>query len=174
MDTDDDEFVWERPLECCECKKPVDTCYTEAVGNTITRYGMCKDCPVLHKKISGEVHYKKSVAHMCCGTCGTRLEEVQVGGFIGCPLCYELFAEEIYRELEQIERVPAKTTPFKKGVALHCGRAPGEQKDLDPSLKLLSLQQALQDTLGREDYEQAARLRDQIRTIEKGKGGDGK
>ena len=152
----------ERPLECCECKKPIVVCYTEAVGSQITRYGMCKDCPVLAKKMHGHRVEKESSASLCCGSCGVTLEEVKKGASLGCPLCYEIYAEEIFHELEILGRLPARfeRKPF------HCGRLPGQQQELDPSLKLLSLQQALHDTLGREDYEAAAQLRDQIKELE--------
>ena len=45
---------------------------------------------------------------------------------------------------------------------LHIGRAPGEVVEINPTLRLIALNEALDETLIREEYEQAAVLRDQI------------
>ena len=103
---------------------------------------------------------------MVCGGCGLTLDEMKMGAPLGCPLCYDIYSEEIVRELAQLERIPVKAVFQKRGEPLHKGKTPGQPHEIDPSLKLLALQQALHETLGREDYEQAAMLRDQIRKIE--------
>lgn len=161
----------ERPLECSECRRPIKVCYTEIVGKTVTKTGMCEECPVLHKKLHGHsLISKKGVSEdstsLCCGGCGLTLDDLKMGSPLGCPLCYEIFAEEILHELYQLEKIVSKTGPQKKGALLHAGRCPGRYQEMDPSLKLLALHQALDETLGREDYEQAALLRDQIKALE--------
>jgi protein arginine kinase activator len=103
---------------------------------------------------------------LCCGACGITLEEVRMGAQLGCPLCYEIFSDEIIHELVLLEKVSPKVAVPRKAGPLHCGRIPGQPQEIDPSLKILELQQVLNETLKREDYEQAARLRDQIRAIE--------
>lgn len=161
----------ERPLECSECRRPIKVCYTEIVGKTVTKSGMCEECPVLRRKLQGQAIFSpksvgESAAVLCCGGCGLALDDVKMGASLGCPLCYEIFSEDVLHELFQLERIPPRQGVPKKGALLHAGRSPGEQKEMDPSLKLLVLHQALTETLGREDYEQAAWLRDQIRAIE--------
>ena len=161
----------ERPLECCgECRRPIKILYTEIVGKNITKMAMCGECPVLRQKLHGGGTVKRaeggSPAELVCGGCGLTLDEVKMGASLGCPLCYEIFSDEILRELAQLERIPLKYAFQKRGEPLHIGRTPGQHQEIDPSLKLLALQQALHETLGREDYEQAALLRDQIREIE--------
>jgi protein arginine kinase activator len=166
-----EQAIPERPLECCgECRRPVRVIYTEIVGKNTNRWAMCDECPVLRHKlrgggkvatVSGEV-----LASLVCGGCGLALDEVKMGASLGCPLCYDIFSDEVTRELVQLERVPPKFFLQKKGEPLHEGRSPGQQQQIDPSLKLLALQQALHETLGREDYEQAALLRDQIHELE--------
>jgi protein arginine kinase activator len=161
---------FERPIECGECKKPVKVCYTEIVGKNVYRLYHCDDCPVLRKKLYGqkmasEVQKGKPTS-MCCGGCGLTLDEIQMGSSLGCSLCYGLFSDEIYHQLFQLDKLPPKAKALKKGASLYTGRAPGEEQKLDPSLKLLALKEALHETLGREDYEQAAYLRDEIKAIE--------
>jgi protein arginine kinase activator len=162
--------TFERPLECGECKRPIKVLYTEIVGKTVTRTAMCEECPVLRNKLHGQSiptkQPQEGPAALCCGGCGLTLDEVRMGSELGCPLCYEIFAEEIFHELSQIERLPPKYLGQKRPGILHAGRSPGEHQAIDPSLKLLTLQQALHDTLRREDYEQAAWLRDQIKALE--------
>ncbi len=161
----------ERPMECSgECRRPVHVIYTEIIGKNISRMAMCDECPILRQKLHGSITITKTPGEpsteLVCGGCGLTLDEVKVGAHLGCPLCYEIFSEEISRELVQLGRLPPKYTSLKKETSLHIGHSPGQQQELDPSLKLFSLQQNLHETLGREDYEQAARLRDQIRAIE--------
>jgi protein arginine kinase activator len=161
----------ERPLECCgECRRPIQVIYTEIIGKNVSRFAMCGECPVLDQKLHGRGAVAQTVgeasASLVCGGCGLTLGEIKMGSPLGCPLCYEIFGDEVVHELMQLEKIPPKASRLKKGEMIHVGRTPGRQQEIDPSLKLLSLQQALHETLGREDYEQAALLRDQIREIE--------
>ena len=103
------------------------------------------------------------MADVVCGGCGITLDEIRMGAPLGCPLCYEVFAEELLQEFTLSERVAIKTLPIKKGSCLHTGRRPGQIGEGMSSLQLYTLHQALSETLGREDYEQAALLRDQIK-----------
>jgi protein arginine kinase activator len=169
----------ERPLECSECRRPIRVCYTEVIGKSVTKTGMCEDCPVLRRKLQGHsLLSQKGVSDdstsLCCGGCGLPLDDVKMGSPLGCPLCYEIFSEEILHELSQLEKIPLKAGLPKKGALLHAGRCPGEHTEMDPSLKLLALHQALDETLGREDYEQAALLRDQIKALEDSASKEGK
>lgn len=160
----------ERPLECSECRRPIQVIYTEVVGKSIIRTAMCGECPVLARKLHGESFVERGEqegpASLVCGGCGVSLEELKMGAPIGCPLCYEIFADEITQQLYQLERLPPKAGILRKGSSLHTGRSPHEKQEVEPSLKLIALQQALHETLSREDYEQAAWLRDQIKALE--------
>jgi protein arginine kinase activator len=160
----------ERSIECSECRRPIAVCYTEIVGKTVTKIGMCEECPLLRRKLHGQAFLSKTGSEtptsICCGGCGLTHDEVKMGASLGCPLCYEIFSEDIFHELAQLEKLPPKYAAARKIGPLHAGRIPGQQQQVDPSLKLVSLQQALHETLGREDYEQAAWLRDQIKSLE--------
>lgn len=163
----------ERHLECNECKKPVYVCYTEVVGKTTYRVGMCKDCPLLRQKLQGQLHagdVESGGTGLACGNCGTTADEIKMGALLGCSLCYEVFETLILSELQARgkiaqSKISQKSNGSKKNVPLHLGRAPGQVAEMNPAAKLLSLHQALHETLGREDYEQAAWLRDQIKAL---------
>lgn len=161
----------DRPLECTECKKPIAVWYTEVVGHTMTHTCMCSDCPVLERKLRGTPHTeltpgeKEGAASLACGNCGTTLEAIRVGTPLGCDLCYEVFDDVLIPEMLTAKKIPPRIANGKKSVPVHIGRAPGEIKEISPSLRLLALNEALSEMLKKEDYEQAAWLRDQIKAL---------
>lgn len=162
----------ERALECSECKKPIVVRYTEIVGDTITETSMCADCPQLAKRLYGiraplpsGTQFGGAPSGLCCGSCGMSWEAVKTGNPLGCPECYEVFGDLILGEMIASNRVSSKVLANKKAVPAHIGRAPGESVEMSPSIRLLALNEALKETLNREDYEQAAWLRDQIKAL---------
>ena len=99
-------------------------------------------------------------AGFACGECGTTLQALRVGNPLGCSNCYEVFGDIIVAELAAMEKIPQRITGNKKSIPLHIGRVPGEAQEMNPSLRLLALNEELSETLKREDYEQAAWLRE--------------
>lgn len=152
------ERMFERPLDCSECQKPISVRYTEMANGVITRTAMCADCPFLEHHLYGYLHAEASPGvlpgqkGLVCGDCGTSLAEVRTGSLLGCSHCYEVFQDVIFNELVTMRRVPQRVTA-SKGSPLHMGRAPGEKIEISPSLKLIALNEALSETLSREDYE---------------------
>lgn len=160
----------ERPLDCTECKRPIAVCYTEIVGDTMTRVVMCADCPHLERKLYG-IRRQEGIGHtrseitLACGGCGTTLEEVRMGSPLGCSECYEVFADALIEDLLKEHHISSHLSTNKHTQPLHIGRRPGEVTEISPTLRLIALNEALDETLIREDYEQAALLRDQIRAL---------
>lgn len=171
LEKEPERHIPERPLECSECKKPIAVRYTEIVGDSITDTSMCADCPELQRRLHGTnpqelvANQTGSPAGLECGNCGTTLEEVKRGHRLGCPECYTVFEDVLLMELQTANRVPARILAAKKGPPPHIGRSPGEKVAMSPTSRLLALNEALKETLGREDYEQAASLRDQIKAL---------
>lgn len=160
----------DRPLECGECKKPIAVCYTEIVGDSITHTSMCVDCPELQKRLHGTspqdlVANQTGGAGLECGNCGTTLEEIRRGHRLGCSECYNVFGDVLLLEMQANQHLSPRLISGKKAFPLHMGRSPGEILAINPSSRLLALNEALKETLSREDYEQAAFLRDQIKAI---------
>lgn len=161
----------DRPLECSECKKPIAFRYTEMVGDQVTEFHCCADCPVLKRKLSGLQGGDGGLAQLgiqadlACGNCGTTLEAVRMGSLLGCSSCYDVFEEVLLIELQNAGRLPPHLQTTKRSSLIHIGRSPGQTREINPAMKLLALNEALEDTLKREDYEQAALLRDQIKAI---------
>lgn len=166
-----DKHFPERPLECSECKKPIAIRYTEIVGDSIIHTSMCADCPELQRRLHG-TNPKELIANQTgtpagleCGNCGTTLEEVKRGHRLGCAECYTVFGDVLLNEMQAANRLPPHISLAKKGLPIHIGRSPGEKAAVNPSSRLLALNEALKETLNREDYEQAASLRDQIKAL---------
>lgn len=163
----------ERPLECGECKKPATVRYTEIVGDTVIETNMCTDCPALQRKLHiskaapCETCTEGSTTGLCCGNCGTNLESVKMGNPLGCPQCYEVFADVILQELIKSRKLAQNLSVNRRIEPLHIGRSLGESTQINPSVRLIALNEALTETLKKEDYEQAAWLRDQIKEITK-------
>lgn len=171
-DEPDIEEIADRPLECTECHKAVSVWYTEIVGNATTETCMCKDCPELQHRLKGmvpepgsEETSQEGTTGLCCGDCGTTLNAVRMGHPLGCSHCYEVFADVIFQELKATKHLPAALMKKRRAGALHRGRQRGQSQELSPSLQLITLNEALKETLSREDYEQAAWLRDQIKEL---------
>lgn len=169
---DKDFHLPDRPLECGECKKPIAVRYTEIVGNQITHTSMCADCPELQRRLHGTspqelvANQTGMVTGLACGNCGTTLEEIKRGHRLGCSDCYTVFEDVLLGEMQAARRLPPKISLVnKKNTAFHVGRIPGETLAISPSSRLLALNEALKETLSREDYEQAAFIRDQIKEL---------
>lgn len=161
---------FDRPLECTECKRPVAVHYTEVVGDCITHTAMCQECPVLQRSLFGSTHpqpydFLEGDAPLACGNCGTTLDAVRMGSLLGCKNCYEVFEEVILTELQSLKKLPPRVVISKKSQPLHIGKTLGESGGISPATKLLALNEALSETLKKEDYEQAAFLRDQIKEL---------
>ena len=160
----------ERPFECTACRKGIKVLYTLVIRDTITEQVMCGDCPELKRRLQGsstlETQEKKpGETGLVCGTCGTYLEQVRTGHSLGCSACYTVFNDFIVQELIDQKVLPERVEKQKKTVPLHIGKIPGKIPAENASLRLLALNEALEETLKREDYEEAARLRDQIKHL---------
>lgn len=161
----------DRPIECSGCKKSISVKYTEIVNQHITSTSMCGDCPVLERRLNGApvgekaASPKEGATGLACGNCGTTMESIRMGSPLGCAHCYEVFTDVVIQELLSADKVPQRVASIKKTTPIHIGRAPGEAQEINPSLRLLALNEALSETLKREDYEQAAMLRDQIKEL---------
>jgi len=161
----------DRPLECSECKKPISVHYTEIVDDNYGCIGMCSDCPQLRRRLQG-ASYEDELRFiegretgLVCGECGTTLDRVRVGHTVGCSHCYDVFVDVLVEEMVALHTISPSFTKKPQSIPLHIGRSPGEKQGVSPSLQLIALNEALEETVKREDYEQAAWLRDQIKEL---------
>ncbi len=165
----------ERPVECSHCKKSIKVTYKEIVTDSIVCTEMCEDCPVLQKKLHGEVSPAKEgnapveeAADLYCDNCKTSLEAVKMGTPLGCGECYSVFSDLLLNELTASEKVPLylrKALSATKSQPAHIGKTPHKPLTIPSSTRLTAFNEALNEALKIENYEQAAWLRDQIKAL---------
>ncbi len=110
----------------------------------------------------GTSPYIKTSAVSVCQKCGMRYSDFAKHGTLGCPDCYTAFSAYLMPTVKQIH-----------GNTRHNGKFPeGIQEKVQTQNKLKSLKEKLQQAVANEDYESAAKLRDEIRAME-AKGTDG-
>ncbi|MBB6430875.1 UvrB/UvrC motif-containing protein [Algisphaera agarilytica] len=103
---------------------------------------------------SGEGGSPKDTA---CENCGTTFADFRENSLLGCPMCYKTFEQPLSPLLERAH----------EGGTHHIGKVPrragvGEQRQM----AMQRLRRQLDDAVMAEDYELAARLRDDIQQME--------
>ncbi len=93
-----------------------------------------------------------------CKTCGTTHEQFKKSGFVGCSDCYDVFAADVEKILSRIQ--PA---------TIHKGKIAGEKGEkIQKANMLKSLKAQLKQAIFDERYEDAAKIRDEIKQQENG------
>ena len=91
-----------------------------------------------------------------CECCGASFSDIAQGGRVGCSECYNTFRQELMPSLNRLH-----------GKAVHIGNAPYEQKPEETVQdKIKKLKAQLSDAIKAEEFENAAKLRDEIRALE--------
>ena len=91
-----------------------------------------------------------------CPTCGIKFVEFRNTGRLGCPHDYQAFREELAPLLENIH-----------GEIRHCGKVPRRlPQNKEMQSELIQLRNRLKQAVTKEDYEEAAKIRDRIKTLE--------
>lgn len=91
-----------------------------------------------------------------CPACGFSHGDFKKTGRFGCPQCYETFAEGLAQLLRGMH----------KGLE-HKGKMPIKiQRAMDREQELRRMERELKQCVAEEKYEEAARLRDSIRSLE--------
>jgi len=168
------------PILCQICKKNVATVHlTEIIKDKKREIHLCEECAgkkgVAFKShefsisdlLSGLVNTQaaQEIAKMSqikCPICGLSYLDFRQHGRLGCATDYTVFKEGLMPLLEKIH-----------GNTEHMGKIPtssGEAREL--SHELLELRQDLKRAIDKEDYEEAAKLRDRIQALEEGRHAD--
>ncbi len=99
---------------------------------------------------------------LTCSSCGTTYEEFIQKGRFGCAKCYRSFNEQLGKTLKSIQGAEIHTGKRPRGFVTTT--ADRKLKDI-PETEKLSLK--LQEAIEKEEFEEAARLRDLIRQMKK-------
>ena len=92
---------------------------------------------------------------LVCEQCGTTYQEFKKSGVVGCANCYKVFHQPIEKILDRMQNGTQ-----------HSGRIPeGVRSGASIRMNIDRLKQRMQKAVQDEDFEQAAKLRDAIRTL---------
>jgi protein arginine kinase activator len=161
-------------MKCQKCHNPATLHITEVLGDDqFEELHLCEQCANKYlyepqqkgggggKPASAE-HAGESEEGLFsqheCPLCGMKFAEFRNSGRLGCPNDYQEFREELTPLLENIH-----------GETKHCGKAPRRlPQNKQTQSELIQLRNRLKQAVTKEDYEEAARLRDRIKTLEEG------
>ena len=162
---------------CDICGKKEATVHiTEIIDNKMTELHLCEEC-ARKKEVSIEHSFSladflggltdigtilepaKMVQKKCPG-CGLGYNDFKKIGRLGCDRCYETFKEALDPLLKRIH-----------GSNRHLGKFPVSQaRKVKVKTKLEGLRARLEEAIQVEKYEEAIKLRDQIKALEKKRG----
>jgi len=153
-------------MKCQQCSKQAILHITEVMpDDSFEELHLCDDCatkylaepksPAKIADASGLDEHEEALAlnERQCEHCGIKFVEFRNTGRLGCPHDYGEFHAELTPLLESIH-----------GATGHTGKSPRRlPQTKHRQQELVQLRKRLQDAVSDEDYEEAARLRDQIR-----------
>lgn len=160
--------------KCHRCSKPAVLHITELRDGGVQELHLCDTCakqylegptdsglepgePFGGKSLqSSEAAALEELDHLVCSSCGITFREFRSQGRLGCPHDYIEFARELTPLLENIH-----------GATQHVGKVPKRAPDESQrQYQLIKLRNDLRNAIEDEDYERAAKLRDDIRNME--------
>ncbi len=161
-------------MVCELCKQTQATVHlTEIVNDQMTELHLCETCANqkgaqveshfgLSDLLSGLADFSKAqepeeVSTKVCPNCEMTYDGFRKVGRLGCAECYPTFKRNLGSLLKRIHGSP-----------LHMGKSPARliKPARTGKAELLSLKKRLEKTISEEAFEEAARLRDQIRRLE--------
>ncbi|MBP1970835.1 protein arginine kinase activator [Virgibacillus natechei] len=174
-------------MECQECQqRPATFHFTQVINGDKKEVHVCEECAMekgymtspeegysLHNLLAGLFNFdsaimesKQSNAYkqeneLKCSHCEMTLSQFKQLGKFGCAACYDTFSgrlDPIFRRVHS-------------GNTQHYGKIPKRQGgNLHTKKQLESYRTELQKLIGEENFEEAAKVRDQIRALEQENG----
>lgn len=158
-------------MQCQLCDKTATVHLTEIVDGSKTERHLCEDCAqkegitikaplaelsnLLENLVTAQ-EATEEIGEMTCPQCDTTWNEFRKRGLLGCPNDYVAFDQPLRRLVARAH----------EGATTHLGRIPRhDDGQLGKQARLLRMRRDLRQAVTDEDYETAARLRDQIRQL---------
>jgi len=162
-------------MKCENCNKPATVHTTEIKGGKKIEKHLCEQCasqsegiPVKSHMPINELLTNFVMQHSgltketttTCEQCGITWAEFRQNGLLGCAHDYQLFEKDLTPLLQRAH----------EGATHHVGKVPtrrgGTGVPMKKTVDLAKLRKELQRSVEAEDYERAAKIRDQIKTAE--------
>jgi protein arginine kinase activator len=165
-------------MKCQNCNNTATVHLTEIKGGQKAERHLCEKCaaslhvPTASKELAKLLKsFEPALAlatpgtaapGLTCPECGMTYAEFRQSGRFGCARDYEVFAEQVGKLLQKIH-----------GSTRYAGKRPGGGAVRPPPSRedLLRARALLDEAVRAENYEEAARLRDQIRRMHEEPGG---
>ena len=159
-------------FQCDNCGREATVHQTEISGGEMVERHLCQECaasegvtikaqmPIsqLLEEMVLQSAAGKDLSELRCEVCGITFLEFRRDGLLGCPNDYLAFEDVLEPLLERAH----------DGATLHSGKIPADAADLEQKQnQLLRLRGRLKDAVAGEDYELAARIRDEIKELER-------
>lgn len=154
---------------CCVCKeREAKVHLTQIVGDKMQKVDLCDQCAKqkgvndptgfsladLLLGLGASQEMEQSAADVRCSNCGFTQADFKKAGRLGCAECYETFKDGLEGLLKSMH----------KGTRHH-GKVPQAlQQSRDLADRLKTLQRKLDKAVAEEDFEQAALVRDEIKS----------
>lgn len=157
-------------MKCQRCPKTATLHITEVTGeDRYEEVHLCEDCAKKYliepqKVAPGKSGVAEAAEELgapragpVCEACGVSYLEFRNHGRFGCPHDYDAFKGELLPLLESIH-----------GDVRHAGKAPRRlPRTQGAQVELAALRRKLQQLVTEENYEEAARVRDRIKELER-------
>lgn len=163
---------------CQECgKRPATLHFTKIVNGDKNEFHICENCArekgemipgtsngfSIHNLLSGLLDFEPSSLSAAksqairCESCGLTYSQFSKLGRFGCGSCYHSFSEKLDPLFKRVHGnvVHVGKVPKRSGGIIQCKR------EID------TLKKDMMTCIEQEEFEQAAKIRDQIREIEK-------
>ena len=163
-------------------KNPATVHLTEIVDDQMSELHLCEECARkkssqmesqfgLSDLLAGLADFEKpseekELAAVKCPNCGLTYKDFKKVGRFGCGECYATFKKFLTPLLKRIH-----------GSGMHCGKCPVKITPAKPSRKKADIQELrcrLQKAVEDEAYEEAAKIRDQIKELQEKEQQEGK
>lgn len=160
-------------MKCDRCGKPSVYRSTLIVNGVSQTTNLCRDCAIkegvfntqpnnlfddMFSAFADFVPFAR-VADVSCPVCKLKLREFKNSGRLGCPNCYEAFREEIASVIKRI-------APFEKHKQDKLNIKSSSKKKETVEDKISALRQEMAQAVKEERYEDAAKLKKQIKSLE--------
>lgn len=156
---------------CSKCKtNTANFFYTQNINGKESSVALCKQCaadsgagismvsPLFNSFFGVHSRHRDERSAKKCSLCALTFNDILAMGKVGCPECYATFKEELDNTIRSIH-----------GTAKHIGQKPNMNTETAIIKKELSEEEILRSELEKaietENYEEAAKLRDAIKSL---------
>lgn len=164
-------------MRCERCfKNPSSICLTKVVGGEKVELHCCESCARIVGDVDFDTPFSSNnflesileninrsplkvnyILMTACSRCGMSYHKYKELGRLGCSECYKSFEDKLGDMVKGVQ-----------GYGLHVGKIPSNQRgDIGKQREFQLLKKELQKAIEMEAFEEAAKIRDRMKVLEK-------